>query len=227
MDTAAVRPLMGTLSRPGLTPAQPELPNARTVLVIEDDEDTRQFVEDLLTMEGYAVLGAATGQAAREQVAAHAIGVTLLDRRLPDAHGVELCRWLRDHIDGGAPIILVTADRSPGLEAAAVPPALLISCSSRIFPPICSVGFPAQPEEPFRRPCRIPPGTRHGRPAQLPATTRRHARPAWRGNMTRKRLPAPSRLSTVIHPSWRRRISCATYRPIPNPLLCGLTLPAR
>ncbi len=102
-----------------MTPAQPEPPNARTVLVIEDDEDTRQFVEDLLTMEGYTVLGAATGQAALAKVAAHPIDVILLDRRLPDADGVELCRRLRDHIDGGAPIILVTADRTPGLEAAA------------------------------------------------------------------------------------------------------------
>ncbi len=92
--------------------------NARTVLVIEDDEDTRQFVEDLLIMSGYAVLGAASGQAALAHVAAHRIDVILLDRRLPDADGVTLCPRLREHVDGGLPIILVTADRSPGLEAA-------------------------------------------------------------------------------------------------------------
>jgi DNA-binding response OmpR family regulator len=102
-----------------MTRAQLQGSNARTVLVIEDDEDTRQFVEDLLIMSGYAVLGAATGQAALTHVAAQRIDVILLDRRLPDADGVMLCPRLREHIDGVVPIILVTADRSPGLEAAA------------------------------------------------------------------------------------------------------------
>ena len=102
-----------------MTRAQLQGANARTVLVIEDDEDTRAFEEDLLAMEGYAVLGAASGQAALAQVAAHRIDVILLDRRLPDADGIELCRRLREHVDGVVPIILVTADHSPGLEAAA------------------------------------------------------------------------------------------------------------
>ncbi len=102
-----------------MTHAQPQRSNARTVLVIEDDEDTRQFVEDLLVMAGYAVLGAASGQAALAHVAAHRIDVILLDRRLPDADGVTLCHRLREHVDGVVPIILVTADRAPGLEAAA------------------------------------------------------------------------------------------------------------
>lgn len=102
-----------------MTRAQLQNSNARTVLVIEDDEDTRQFVEELLIMSGYAVLGAATGQAALAQVAAHRIDVILLDRRLPDTDGVTLCPRLREHVDGAVPIILVTADRSPDLEAAA------------------------------------------------------------------------------------------------------------
>ncbi len=99
--------------------AQPQGADARTVLVIEDDEDTREFVEDLLSMAGYMVLGAASGKAALAQVAAHPIDVILLDRRLPDADGIELCRRLRGQVDSAVPIILVTADRSPGLEAAA------------------------------------------------------------------------------------------------------------
>ena len=101
-----------------MTRAQLQGSNARTVLVIEDDEDTRQFVEDLLIMAGYAVLGAASGQAALAHVVSQRIDVILLDRRLPDVDGVTLCSRLREHVDGVVPIILVTADRSPGLEAA-------------------------------------------------------------------------------------------------------------
>jgi len=101
-----------------MTGPQPQGANACTVLVIEDDEATRQFVEDLLIMSGYAVIGAASGQAALAHVASRGFDVILLDRRLPDADGVTLCRSLREHVDSGVPIILVTADRSPGLEAA-------------------------------------------------------------------------------------------------------------
>lgn len=103
----------------GIMPQQPQDATARTVLVIEDDEDTLHFVEDLLIMSGYAVLGAASGQAALAHLAGHGIDVILLDRRLPDVDGVVLCRRLREHIDGVVPVIIVTADRSPGLEAAA------------------------------------------------------------------------------------------------------------
>ncbi len=89
-----------------------------TVLVIEDDEDTRLFVEDLLTMSGYAVVGAACGQ---EGLAAAnvPVDVILLDRRLPDADGLELCRRLREQRGNEIPVIFLTADRSPQLETEA------------------------------------------------------------------------------------------------------------
>jgi DNA-binding response OmpR family regulator len=45
--------------------------------------------------------------------------VILLDRRLPDADGVELCRAFRAALGAAVPIILITADRAPGLEATA------------------------------------------------------------------------------------------------------------
>jgi DNA-binding response OmpR family regulator len=45
--------------------------------------------------------------------------VILLDRRLPDADGVELCRAFRAALGAAVPIIVITADRAPGLEATA------------------------------------------------------------------------------------------------------------
>ena len=89
-----------------------------TILVIEDDEDTRLFVEDLLTMSGYTVVGAASGQEGLA-VANLPVDVILLDRRLPDADGVELCRRLREQRGDEIPVIFLTADRSPQLEAEA------------------------------------------------------------------------------------------------------------
>ena len=100
-----------------MTDPQPHA--ALTILVIEDDADTREYMEDLLTMEGYTVLTAASGRAALEQAAAQLVNGVVLDRRLPDTDGVTLCRRLRDFVDSTVPIIVVTADHDPSLETAA------------------------------------------------------------------------------------------------------------
>jgi DNA-binding response OmpR family regulator len=102
-----------------MTPVQLPSSNLRTVLIIEDDQDTRQFVEDFLTMMGYTVLGAASGQAGLVAAASQPVDVILLDRRLPDADGIDLCRRLREGQASRVPIIFLTADRSPRLEAQA------------------------------------------------------------------------------------------------------------
>src|SRR3712207_2048352 len=82
IDTAIWVDCYGTMDGTGMTSLQPRGSNARTVLLNEDNEDTRQFVEDLLIMSGYAVLGAASGQAGLAHVAAQRVDVILLDRRL-------------------------------------------------------------------------------------------------------------------------------------------------
>lgn len=92
---------------------------ARTILVVEDDEVTRSFEEELLLLDGYTVLSAASGAAALAHIAAAPIAVILVDYRLPDIDGVTLCRRLREQVGQDVPIILVTADRGPGLEGVA------------------------------------------------------------------------------------------------------------
>ena len=89
------------------------------VLVVEDDLDTREFYEDLLALEGYDVLAAGTGQAALAHVAEQTVQGIVLDRRLPDFDGVQLCRLLRECVGSDVPIIFVTADRDPELEGTA------------------------------------------------------------------------------------------------------------
>ncbi len=94
-------------------------PAARWVLVIEDDRDTRAFYEYLLTADGYQVLGAGTGQEALAHLASQPVQAIVLDRRLPDVDGVQLCRLVRHRLDAHVPIIVVTADHEPALAAAA------------------------------------------------------------------------------------------------------------
>lgn len=97
----------------------PTLPQTTRILVVEDDFDTREFYEILLTSEGYPVLGASTGHEALAHVADEVVQGIVLDRRLPDFDGVRLCGLLRERVGPHVPIIFVTADRDPVLEAAA------------------------------------------------------------------------------------------------------------
>ena len=88
----------------------------RTILVVEDDPNTRDFYESLLQAAGYQVLSAASGQQTRALVATRPFDGVLLDYRLPDTIGLELCQELRAALGPDVPILLVTADRDPMLE---------------------------------------------------------------------------------------------------------------
>jgi two-component system, OmpR family, response regulator MtrA len=89
-----------------------------TILIIEDDEATREFLELLLSSSGYQVRSAASGQEGLAQASAEPVSAVLLDRRLPDMDGVTVCRNLRERIGLNVPVIMLTADYDPTLEAA-------------------------------------------------------------------------------------------------------------
>ena len=86
------------------------------VLVVEDEDAIAVPLVEGLTREGFTVTRVATGQAALD---APMPDVVLLDLRLPDLDGYEVCRRIRARSD--VPIIVVTAkgeevDRVVGLE---------------------------------------------------------------------------------------------------------------
>ena len=89
------------------------------VLVVEDERAIAEPLAEGLRREGFEVEWASTGSAALEAADAD---VVLLDLRLPDMEGLDVCRRLRDRSD--VPIIVVTArgeesDRVVGLELGA------------------------------------------------------------------------------------------------------------
>lgn len=82
----------------------------RTVLVVDDTAVSRVLGADILTTSEMKVLEADSGEQALQQAEANAVDAFLLDIRLPDMNGIELCRALRAtprYRD--APIIFVTA----------------------------------------------------------------------------------------------------------------------
>ncbi|MHB8649448.1 MAG: response regulator transcription factor [Gaiellaceae bacterium] len=89
------------------------------ILVVEDEDSIAEPLVEGLRREGFEVERAATGTAA---LAATAPDLVLLDLRLPDMDGLDVCRALRERSD--VPIIVVTArgeesDRVVGLELGA------------------------------------------------------------------------------------------------------------
>jgi two-component system, OmpR family, response regulator MprA len=92
------------------------------ILVIDDEERIRQFLQRGLTFEGYRVETAADGQEALDKVRDNPPDLVLLDLMLPGMDGVEVCRRIRSASD--VPILMLTAkeaieDRVAGLDAGA------------------------------------------------------------------------------------------------------------
>jgi DNA-binding response OmpR family regulator len=92
------------------------------LLFIEDDHDLRTALGLALEDEGYRVVEADSGGRGLQLFAAEPPDLVLLDLRLPDIGGLEVCRRLR--ASSIVPIIVVTAqtdthDLVAGLEAGA------------------------------------------------------------------------------------------------------------
>lgn len=92
------------------------------ILVVEDEERIRQFLQRGLSFEGYRVDAAPDGQTGLEMARDNPPDLVLLDIMLPGMDGLEVCRRLRAASD--VPILMLTAkeaieDRVAGLDAGA------------------------------------------------------------------------------------------------------------
>jgi two-component system, cell cycle response regulator DivK len=81
-----------------------------SILIVEDDPNSRKLLRDVLDTEGYVTLEAVTAedgiQLARDTLPA----LILMDIRLPGINGIEALRQLRiDARTRGIPVIAVTA----------------------------------------------------------------------------------------------------------------------
>jgi two-component system, OmpR family, response regulator MtrA len=93
-----------------------------TLLFIEDDDGIRLALRLALEDEGYTVHEAANGTDGLARFAEHDVDLVLLDLRLPDMSGFDVCRSMR--ANSTVPIIIITAqtdthDMVAGLEAGA------------------------------------------------------------------------------------------------------------
>ncbi|MDB4994496.1 MAG: Response regulator [Myxococcaceae bacterium] len=82
----------------------------RTVLVVEDDEDVRETLRDVIGDEGYETIGAANGQEALALLKDGAPHLILLDLMMPVMDGWQLLTKLRsDPRYAHLPVLVMSA----------------------------------------------------------------------------------------------------------------------
>jgi DNA-binding response OmpR family regulator len=96
----------------------------RTILIVDDDQKTRNLLKAYLEKQQFEVLGASDGASFLAEFERYRdkLGLVILDVMLPDTDGFTLCRLVRSQ--SSIPIIMLTAsaddtDRIVGLELGA------------------------------------------------------------------------------------------------------------
>ena len=99
-----------------------DLQGRKTILVVEDDENTRSLIALYLEREGFLAVIAEDGARGLQQAVRHRPDLVILDLMIPKVDGWEVCRRLRQ--DSDVPVIMLTArgeeiDRVAGLTLGA------------------------------------------------------------------------------------------------------------
>jgi two-component system CheB/CheR fusion protein len=92
-------PLGAAAAQPTEMPAsEPAAPANGTVLLVEDNDDSRRTLGSLLKLDGYEVLAACDGQEGLEAIFAHRPAVAIVDIGLPVLDGYEVARRVRSQL---------------------------------------------------------------------------------------------------------------------------------
>lgn len=84
-------------------------PNA-TILIVDDQEQNLQVVGTVLSMTGYEVIPARSGEQAFKRMAARTPDLILLDLLMPEMDGMEVCRLLKADLRWAeVPVIFLSA----------------------------------------------------------------------------------------------------------------------
>jgi DNA-binding response OmpR family regulator len=98
------------------------MPNASTILLVDDEDSIQTLLTYPLERDGYRVVQARDGEEALARFAEENIDLVVLDVMLPKLDGLEVCKRLRS--ESTVPIIMLTArgdelDKVLGLELGA------------------------------------------------------------------------------------------------------------
>ena len=78
------------------------------ILVVDDEEEIRKILTQILEKEGFKVITAPDGQQAMQKICFEAPDAVLLDVRMPGLNGMEVLKKIKE-IDDDLPVVLITA----------------------------------------------------------------------------------------------------------------------
>lgn len=95
----------------------------KTILCVEDDKDCYELLELIFKNEGYKVVSCSTSTEGLQMAEQNSFSAIILDNRLADISGVEICRQIRTY-DKQTPILFYSGsaypkDKKEGFEAGA------------------------------------------------------------------------------------------------------------
>src|SRR5439155_23428380 len=85
------------------------------ILIVDDDADFRSFVSTVVARTGLRSVEVSTGEEAIAVAMAEQPSLVVLDVRLPDINGYEVCRELREEFGEELPIVFVSGVRTYAL----------------------------------------------------------------------------------------------------------------
>lgn len=91
------------------------LPENKTIFVVDDDEGVRELITLTLLKEGFRVDSVSTGKEALEKIKANNYDLIILDLMLPGYGGFEILRELQIEGKNNIPVVIITGkyiDRS-------------------------------------------------------------------------------------------------------------------
>jgi two-component system cell cycle response regulator DivK len=90
---------------------------SKRILIVEDQEDNRRIMRDLLKSRGFEVLEAMTGEEGVRQAKTHQPDLILMDVQMPELDGYEATRRIKAAVElRNVPIIVVTSYALSGEE---------------------------------------------------------------------------------------------------------------
>jgi len=95
-----------------LSPAE-----AKLILIVEDDDSSRELMEAILKKEGFRLAGARDGEDGLEKARELKPDLILLDMRLPKFGGAELVRMFQEGATAGIPIVIVSGQSAERINA--------------------------------------------------------------------------------------------------------------
>ena len=124
-----------------------------TVLVVDDDDGHRELISTVLGRAGFSTVDAANGEDAMAAARRHQPRLVVLDVRMPDLSGYEVCRRLRDEFGDTVSIMFLSGERTEGFDRAA---GLLVGADDYLVKPFSPdellarvrLRLPAAPKEP-------------------------------------------------------------------------------